>query len=295
MNGATVQSQLQRIFQSIQVEDLLISRLSLALNNPEILNFSIALRDLGNRRPDGWFHPSTHPLWPELKLYWYMTEPERIVSESRNITDTLTVTQGSFWHAFVQYVLLDNGLLKEVNPSKEHAHDKVEWFVKDDALKSRGALDGVLVSENLGLDQLTTFEFKTLNATKMRSAPSNGAFSRERREWFKEKFPPYYLQAQEYMRLSGSRSHQVLMMAIEYPFDMVEINLPYDAETAGRTVAKYRFVLECVEKRMPPSEFCCRPNSTAATATCIARTVCPRGVRQSETVPVIAPTIRELT
>ena len=35
------------------------------------------------RAPDGWFHPSTHPLWDERSLYLYLKHPDLMVPEQR--------------------------------------------------------------------------------------------------------------------------------------------------------------------------------------------------------------------
>lgn len=237
-----------------------------ALFDPKFEAFEIEMPRMGNRPPDGWFHPSTHPTWPERMLYWYLVEPDRLAPEPFDPHSTMAVMQGHFWHEFIQKVGIDTGVL--LNPPVcPCGCKKREWYVEDPVVGSRGHMDGMLTNE--------VFEFKTMRPSKFRKIEQGPPNAGVVLESWKQMVPTYFAQAQEYMRLSGYRSHRTLVLSMEYPFEMREIVIPYDQVWAETIAAKYRRVRGHVEDGTMPQP-CCAPFSKDAKA-CPARLVCPVG------------------
>jgi hypothetical protein len=209
----------------------------------------------GERKPDGYFHPSTHPLVPARKLYYYLTEPDKIDNEPLEFMGALSTTMGTAIHGFVQMCLKDTGVLVD---------DEV--FVIDHETGSRGSMDGVLNLPTLGE---TGLEFKTSNQMKLQGLHDNDI------ETFKTKWPVYYAQVQEYMRLSGLRKFVVLFLSMGYPWTMKEVLVPFDQGMASMIETKYRGVRAAAASGEVPPE-CCSPFSKES-QTCPMRRVCPVG------------------
>ncbi len=199
------------------------------------------------REPDGWFHPSTHPTMDDRQLYYYMTEPTRMIKEQFDSTSIMAMVAGTFWHAFIQMAGLDIGLITDV-----------EVGVEDETYRSRGSMDGLLSSGD-------ALEIKTMALTKMGNITD--VFT------FMLKCPEYYAQAQEYLRMSGRDRMVVVLVNTAYPFEMREIHVPYNASAANETCRKYTKVLQAIADQRPPAA-CCMPKSKESRA-CMARTVCP--------------------
>lgn len=90
-------------------------------------------------------------------------------------------------------------------------------------------------------------------------------------EAYIEMYPGYYLQAIEYMRMSGSRAERVVVMALSYPYEMREFVIPYDLGVANQIAEKYKRVLQAVADRRPPMcEGCFRVKGNL----CPARAIC---------------------
>lgn len=209
-----------------------------------------------HRAPDNWFHPSTHPLWEARQLYYYIAEPDRFIAEPLEYMGALSTTMGTAIHGFIQMCLKDTGVLID---------DEVA--VVDDVLLSRGHMDGILQLPGVGR---TGFEFKTSGSFKANTLVDNDV------EVFKTKFPVYYAQVQEYMRISGLRKFVVLFMLMGYPWTTKEIMVDYDIMAAETIASKYRLVRQAVADGVPPDP-CCAPRSKTAKA-CGARGVCPIGL-----------------
>ena len=178
--------QFRHVLAGIMDKEVLIPRLRTYLFNPKFTAITIPVRDFVQRAPDGWFHPSTHPLWPERMLYYYLSDPTRLLSEAPDINFVLAVTQGSFWHYFVQPCLLDMGLLRVVNPQAEHPWEKVEKYVSDPRLHSHGSTDGIINSDNIKpLNEDEVFEFKTMAVAKMSGCPRGAPDDPDRLGWWR--------------------------------------------------------------------------------------------------------------
>jgi hypothetical protein len=230
-----------------------------------------------SRKPDGWFHPSTHPLWPERMLYYYLTEPEKLIPEPLEYMGTMSVTIGTLMHLFIQECLRDQGVL--LNPEQLAADgiatdDKGEPYLVDDECGSRGHTDGITQVDVPAFPQWgrQSFEFKTSNNMKLSKIEDLDL------DTFKEKWPDYWAQQQEYLRMSGYGLSIVLMLGMGYPWDIREFHIPADPMWQHQIREKYLRVRAAVRHGQPPQP-CCGPGSKEAKA-CVARAACPIGTMQ---------------
>jgi hypothetical protein len=208
-----------------------------------------------HREPDGWFHPSTHPLWPERKLYWYLAEPKKMVPEPLGVQGMLSVTIGSAVHSLMETCLHDMGVM-----------EGTEVSVVDEECGSRGHCDGIASLEIPGFERVL-YELKTSNNMTL------GGFTDLDLDAYKEKWPYYYAQLQEYMRMLGLKMAVTLFIGLGYPWEVREFHVPYDESFALSIRAKYLRVRKMVaEGTLPPP--CCFPGSADARG-CVARAVCP--------------------
>jgi hypothetical protein len=235
------------------------------LYDPSFPSFTVKVEGFKPRPPDYWFHPSTHPLWPERLLYLYMTRPEDLVNEPFDPTSTLAVTAGSFFHSFVQISLVAAGVLERqpvvCGCGGKHP-ERAEVYLRDEESRTRGHADGLLVEGD-------GFEFKTMNPMKLYKMPKGSPTDLAVLEWFKERCPAYYAQAHDYMRMSGRRLQVVVFLALTYPFEMREIHVPYDAFYARDIRDRYLRVLQAAaDQQMPPDFFCCKKNGCPGRVAC---------------------------
>ena len=230
--------QLRRALSSAQSGEILIPRVEAALASREWETFTVTIKGpKKDRKPDGWFHPSTHPLWDEAALYYYLTAPDKLILEPFDSTSWQAVSAGTFWHAFISPILVKSGVLIEQDVP-----------VSDPEVGSRGEMDGVLKGPNGN----EGWEFKTMNSRKMDKIPKGGPSTPEVLQWFMETCPVYVAQADEYLRISGLPAMRFLIGSTEYPFKKREILLPYNEHRANQTRDKYRRVRQAVDDGRPP-------------------------------------------
>lgn len=238
--------------------------------------FSVTFRNHSEKRaPDGYFHPSTHPMWTERQLFLYLTKPALYIPEPLEVTGALSVTMGTAVHDFIEVCLIDAGVLARptgtcVCCGREHGKKKgqcAEWGAMDQATKSRGHMDGMLYLPDFGH---AGFEFKTSNMMKISNIEDNDI------EGFKKKWPAYYYQVQEYMRLTGLNRFVVFFLGMGFPWTMKEFVVPRDEAHIFEVGQKYRRVLQYVETGGMPDP-CCSPRSATARQ-CPFRTACPVGL-----------------
>jgi hypothetical protein len=253
--------------------EILIPVIRTALYNPHFSSFDVPIGAFHERKPDGKFHPSTHPLWTERQLFYYLTSS--LESQPLDDLGAMAVTAGNFWHSFIQTLGLDAGFLKVSDPNAKHAHDKAELFVQDKVLGSQGFLDGVLNEEVLSIDGPRGFEYKSMNSRKLGTCPKGSPTDPEKINWLVAKCPVYYAQAQEYLRMTGFPFQQMLFMALEYPYEMIEICVPYNYSFAQSIADKYHRVRQAVADGELP-DACCSIKSKESKE-CLARLVCPVG------------------
>jgi hypothetical protein len=237
--------------------------------------FTVTFRNEGEeRRPDGYFHPSTHPLMGERQLFYYLTRPEDWMAEEISYPSRMAMIMGTAVHSFIQMCMLDDGVLVRpkgtcVACGKPHGFKKgqcPEHGAIDTELGRRGHGDGLL---NLPKWGMGWFEFKTINdKAAIRLSDHN-------LDWLKEKKPEYYAQIQDYLDMTGLPKAIILFAVLGYPWHLVEIEVPYDVAYATSLRAKYRRVREAVASGEVP-DACCAPLSKEAKA-CCARGVCPVG------------------
>ena len=274
----TVESrQFRQMLAGVRDKEILIPRLRAYWFNPKLPFVQIPVRDFEQREPDGWFHPSEHPIWPERMLYWYLAFPNKMVAQPSDMNKVLAVTQGVFWHFFTQSCLEDMGLLRVVNPKGHTSWARVEKYVEDKRLLSRGSMDGIVNSDNISiLPHDEGFEFKTMSVAKMSGCPRGAPDDQDRLLWWKNKNPEYYAQNQEYLRMCGLHFMRVLILGLQSPFPMIELQVPYSYSEAMKVADKYGRVIQALADRNVPDP-CCRPKSQEAIL-CPARNVCPIGL-----------------
>jgi hypothetical protein len=212
--------------------------------------------------PDGWFHPSTHPLLPARQLWFYIREPDAWITQPLQYMGAMSVTMGKLAHDIIRGVMWDAGVLEAPAPGDD------EPVAEDEALGARGRYDGRLrlLVPAFPAVKVQGFEFKT--ASPLTKFPDDLDLV----AW-KEKYPQYYAQIQEYLRMEGLELMIVIMLAMGYPWEMREFHIPYDPILAEGVAEKYRTVRALLaEGEMPPP--CCGPGSATA-RNCPARAVCP--------------------
>ena len=104
--------------------------------------------------PDGYFHPSTHPLMGARQLY-YLFHPDhrdKVLPEERDVQDEMGLAMGSALHAVVQTQFVQSGLLEESDV-------EVEYINHDHHV--RGRID-FIIHHPIGAKVVT--EFKTRNS-----------------------------------------------------------------------------------------------------------------------------------
>lgn len=217
--------------------------------------FSVTFRQHKMRREeDGWFHPSTHPLWPARKLWLHHRYPEETIVSAKEYMGTLSVTMGHAVHSFIQMCLQHLGVL-----------ETAELYLSDEEHNSRGHTDGVLTLHMPQHPNCTRqiFEFKTSNLMKLSKLKDLDL------DAFRATWPDYYMQVQEYLRISGLGVAVVLFMAMGYPWEMREFHIPADPMIQRALAIKYQ---EALGPEMPQP--CCAPGSKTAKA-CEMRSRCP--------------------
>ena len=219
------------------------------------------------REPDGWFHPSEHPLWPARKLWLYARDPASCIVLPKEYMGALSVTIGTAVHSFIQMCLHDMGVLvmveRKVNGQVELLP---EHAVEDLALRSLCSMGGLLTLKSPARHMVgQPFES---NSSTIMPPPTLKDLDLEA---FKKTWPDYYVQVQEYMRMSGLRVAVVLFMAMGYPWELREFHVPYDPIIAQGVAEQYRLA---VQPDMPQP--CCAPGSKTAKA-CEMRLRCPVG------------------
>lgn len=237
--------------------------------------FTVTFRKEGKeRKPDGFFHPSTHPLMAERQLYYYLTDPENWLAEEIAYENRMAMIMGTAVHSFIQMVMLMAGILIKPTgtcqacgrPHGTRKKDCDEWGAIDRTLGRRGHMDGILDVRGWGRG---LFEFKTIGDKATFGLTDHNL------QWFKDRKPGYYAQVQDYLDMTGMQKAIVVFCILGFPWRLVEIEVPYDYEFATALRAKYRRVREHEAAGTVP-DACCAPLSKEAKA-CPARQSCPIG------------------
>jgi hypothetical protein len=242
----------QRMSREAREGKLITPYIRAALTSPDFEGFTLQVQGWTSRRYDGYFHPSVHALWTARQLSYYLTHPDELIKEQPELLFVLAVTQGHFWHEFVQHILLRRGILlaKEV-PLKDLTYNR------------KGHADGRLFNGEL-------FEFKTMSERLIKKVKNV--------EDLKRLHPGYYGQTQDYLDMSGEKAMRYFIMALSSPFPMEEFVVPADPDFQARQREKYREAITSTEMDERP-EVCCQPRSPQS-KTCPVRFACPIGVKE---------------
>jgi hypothetical protein len=242
----------RRFLKDVRDEKIITPVIAAMLSKPSFEGFMVPVEDWTPRPYDGWFHPSTHATWNVRQLTYYLTNGAELPEEKPDLMFVLSVTQGKFWHAFIQKLLLDNGVMvKDEVPLRDEEHHR------------RGHTDGLLSNGQL-------FEFKTASERVIKKISSLEAL--------KENKPSYYAQTQDYLDMAGAREMRYFVMTLSAPFPMAEYVVPADPRFQAAQRAKYLQALLHAEAGTLP-EPCCAIRSPESRE-CPVRSLCPYGARQ---------------
>lgn len=240
-----------------------VPRLRAYLYDAEVPPVTIVVDALTSRRePDGWFHPSSHPMWSEAQLYVYLTAPDKLVPDPLEYEGATAVSAGTFFHGFLQHAGLQEGVFVEREGERcdcggkwTSTHNRAEVYAEDRETMSRGHEDGET-------DSGKGVEIKTAHpAVQEKCRTLQGLIASK---------PHYYAQVQDYMRMVGWEATCVVFISMVYPFPMTEVLVPFDKVFAMKLREKYLRVREAVERGAFPYRGCCGEPKD-----CPARVVCP--------------------
>lgn len=240
-----------------------VPKMQAVLTDPKFKGFDVHVPGFASKRkPDGWFHPSTHPLWTERQLYYYLTQPKDLSEYPFDASGALAVTVGSTLHDTIQTVALANGMLVDFGKCAcGSPHNPAELMLVDEESGTRGHSDGVWADTDDG------FEIKTAHSAVV-DGLNKVSFGPERLAVYREKKPQYYAQNQEYLRMSGRDLMIVMFVGTQYPYSFSEVHVPFDRVEAFRIRDKYMRVRQAVADGQVPNECCgSKPN-------CLVRSVC---------------------
>lgn len=192
---------LRRAIRGATQGQILVPALQTALHDPSFQSFQIHIGGFEKREPDGYFHPSTHSTWNVRQLALYRMAPQLLEDSTMPYTGTLSITQGHFWHSFIQHILKEQGILL-----------KDELPFRDETFQRKGHMDGLLKDEGL--------EIKTINSRRIKEM--TGA------EALKELKFQYWCQAQEYMDVFKLPVMRFLFITPDFPFPMQEFVVEAD-------------------------------------------------------------------
>lgn len=223
-------------------------------------------RDLVDREPDGWFHPSTHPGWSERALYEYLAHPTQVVKRRLDFSGKLSVTAGTALHGMFQQVLRRTGDLPPEHQvcrtgcPPEARCQEPSWADEDTG--ARGHADG-----DNGEDLV---ELKFTNENTWAGTKRLMELEDREDEAFARFWPDYWDQAIEYQRLSGRRRTIVLLGMQGFPWEFREFHVVYDRARANEVRDKYRRVRQQVADQRPGRCLC----AAKERAGCAARRLC---------------------
>lgn len=247
--------------------------------------FTVKFEKSSERKPDNWFHPSTHPLWSERQLYHYLANPDQLESEKLSYASRMAVTMGTAVHSLIEECVRMGGHMvprEGTCPACKRPYGNKkgtcqEYGAADLETGSRGHMDGVVKFDSDGrywdASQPGVFELKSVNETKARLKLDHDL----RIDTIREIAPAYYAQVQEYMRMTGMRQALLVFVTLGFPWDIYEYQIPYNSLYAERMRDKYLYVRQCVKEGSPPMEPCCGGKMAFMGKACPARYICGVG------------------
>jgi hypothetical protein len=216
-----------------------------------------------HRGPDGWFHPSTHPLWSERMLWLWHRNPELSSREPLGSQGALSVSMGKALHSFIEVCLDDLGILVGANVPA----------CRED-LRTRGELDGIVDVPVPGREGLTGWEFKTTNVFKLKDLGDLDL------DAYRAAWPGYWAQIQNYLLLRPDLwGFSTIFLSLGFPWEMREVLVPRDDAFIDALAAKYSRAVD--DDAMPPVCDGCSIGAKQARA-CPMRRACPIGLATLE-------------
>jgi len=219
-------------------------------------NFTLYLARSGNRAPDGWFHASTHPLMSHRELYLYITDPGSLPPRRMDYVGSMATMMGTVTHGVIEAALDQMGVAvplpegdcpacgKPYRPAR--ARQSRKWCMEHGAAHqesmSRCHLDSIL---DFGPPATFGFDYKSIRPLGLKGVPDMDA------DYFAEKWPKYWAQMQECMRMTGLRRYIVFFLGLGTPWDMREFHIEFDPGFAAKTEAKYLEVLDHARRGVP--------------------------------------------
>lgn len=205
------------------------------------------------RAPDGWFHASAHPLATPRQLWLWLAG--KTVPEQMGYTSLMAVMFGSLSHAVFEAFLDWMGVSEPLAPGQCPACGRPRrplrarpsrnyctehGFIHQET-RARCHLDGILVFDG----ERYGFDLKTIWPLGLRGSKDREAVRDMDAAQFKERWPHYWAQMQECMRLSGLRRYIVLFLTMGSPWELREFHIDFDPVFAAKTEEKYRAVIDC--------------------------------------------------
>lgn len=227
--------------------------------DPDIqFEFELSVLRPTPRKPDGWFHASSHPLASARELYVYLTAPPgAYLPESMGYVGWMSTMFGTLTHTVFEAALERMGVAvplpdgpciacgrprrpKGARPNQrkycdEHGGIHIETI-------SRCHLDSIL---NFGPQGVFGFDLKTIKPYGLKGVRDMDE------NVFREKWPKYWAQMQECMRMTGLRRYIVFFLGLGNPWETREFHIDFDPAFAAQTEAKYRRVLDHVNRGVP--------------------------------------------
>ena len=216
------------------------------LTSREAFRMTIRTARPQERVPDGWFHPSAHPGLSAGQLYAYLTAPPPPPPDEEDFDyiGRMSVMFGTIYGEVVRQALVQLKLMVPVRagtcmacgqpqprPCREHG-------ARHAATRSTGHLDGIVAFAPLGAwsyasSEVWGFELKTIKVFRLLDAPDMDP------AYFRERWPHYWWQVQEYMWLTGLARYIVLFVGLGNPWELREYHIEADPRAAWEIESKY--------------------------------------------------------
>jgi hypothetical protein len=207
-----------------------------------------------SRAPDDWFHASGHPSRPVSDLVAYLRAPHVVPDEEIGYVGGMSVMVGTIMGDVARQILERKQIAVVPRsaacvvcglpqPRKCREHGAVSLLTR-----SRGHMDAVLnftetpttmIPGDLSLipgeiaARLHGYDHKTAKTMTLKDVEEMNEDS------FKAKWPKYWWQAQEYMRLTGLIRYIVVVQGIGNPWTMKEFHIAFDPDAADSIERRY--------------------------------------------------------
>lgn len=222
---------------------------------------NILVRRPAQRGFDGRFHASSHPTATDYELYLWLTGQAQ--GEDFSYAAQCAMLFGSLFHGVFEAFLDWTGHALPLGPGDcpacgkprrpvrarpsfryctEHGftHPETRASCHLDAIMSWGSTPAAWdLADCQGLDLKTCHPYALKGVRDMDE------------EQFRAKWPKYWAQGQECMRISGLRQYVFLFMTMGSPWDTREFHFGFDPAFAVETEEKYRRVISHVERGVP--------------------------------------------